>query len=120
MYSGLNALITRTHDINGIPKKVNVQAFDTILGSVKDILLVNDAHAYDCPHTGAVIIRKVNQAMHITTMENSLLCVMRMRLNDVKIEDCPKFLTENSSRTSHTMIIPSTYNDSVAETLTPL
>ena len=57
---GYNELITNTHEINGIPKKVNAQAFDTTLGSVKDILVVNNALSYDCPHTGAVIILKVN------------------------------------------------------------
>ena len=52
---GNNAFINHIHEVNGIPKKVNVHAFDTTLGSVKDIQVVDAAVAYDCPHTGAVL-----------------------------------------------------------------
>ena len=105
---GNNAFITHIHEINGIPKKVNVHAFDTTLGSVKDIQVVNADVAYDCPHTGAVLIFKINQAIHIPTMQHNLLCVMQMRLNDVRIKECPKFLTENPTIASHSVVIPST------------
>ena len=73
---GYNEPITHTHEINGIPKKVNDHAFDSTLGSVKNIVVVNDTLAYDCLRTRIVIILKVNQAIHLPTMKHNLLCVM--------------------------------------------
>ena len=102
---GYNTLITHTHEINSISEKVNNQAFDTKLEIVEDIIVVNAALAYVCSHTDIVIILKANQAIHITTMEHNLLCIIQMKLNDITIEEYPKFLTENPSRTSHAMVI---------------
>lgn len=105
---GNNAFITHIHEVNGVPKKVNVHAFATTLESIKDIEVDNDAVAYDFPHTGDVLILKINQAIHIPTIQHNLVCVMQMRLNDVRIKECPKFLTENLTISSHSIVIPST------------
>ena len=43
-----------------------------------------------------------------------------MRLNNVKIEECPKFFTGNPSRTPYTTVILATEDNSVEETLIPL
>ena len=83
--------------------KVNVSAYDPSLGSAKDKNVVDVAVAYDCPHTGEVLILKINQAIHINFMEHNLLCVMQCRLNDVKIFDCPKFLTDNPTTLYHSI-----------------
>ena len=73
---GNNVVITHVHDINGMPKRLNVLAYDPALGCVKDINVVNADVAYDCLHSGEVLILKINLDIHIPTISNNLLCVM--------------------------------------------
>ena len=54
--------------IRVLPKKVNVNAFDTTLGGLKLIQVVNADVAYDCLHTDAVLYLKINQEIYIPTM----------------------------------------------------
>ncbi len=67
--------------------------------------IVNAVLAYDCPLTGEVLIFNVNQAIHINSMESNLLCVMQLRTNDVKVFDCPKFLTDSPNAATRSIII---------------
>ena len=103
---GKNALITHIHNRN-----VNVHAYDPSMGSKQNMSIVNAAVAYDCPHTGEVLIFKINQAIQIKTMSNNLLCIMQLRMNDVKVFDCPKFLTDSPDALTHSIIIPPAEGD---------
>ena len=80
---GCNSLITHSHEVFGTAKFINVVAYDPTLGSVSNKSIVNAAVAYDCPHSGEVIILKINQAIHIDTMCNNLLNNMQFRMNEV-------------------------------------
>lgn len=111
---GRNALVTHIHE-----RKVNVSPYDPALGSVNDLDVVNAAVAYDCPATGDVIIFNINQAIHINTMSNTLLCVMQVRMNYINVFECPKFLIDNPTFTNHTLVIPPSDNDG-EETVVPL
>jgi len=95
---GKRALIVHLMD-----KKVNVTGFDPAQGKVKDLDLVSAALAYDCPTTGEVTVLMVHQAVHVPTMENDLLCPMQMRLNDITLNECPKFMENNPNDRSHTL-----------------
>jgi hypothetical protein len=95
---GKNALIV--HLLN---KKVNVTGFDPSLGKVKDLDLVSAALAYDCPATGETVILIIHQAVHVPTMKNDLLCPMQIRVNDIEIQECPKFLLERPDDMSHAL-----------------
>ena len=44
-------------------------------------------------------------------MSNNLLCVMQLKMNNVKILDCPKFLSENPDAQTHSIYIPPTSGD---------
>jgi len=103
---GKNALITHVHN-----RQVNVHAYDPTMGSQQNMSIVNAAVAYDCPHTGEVIILKINQAIQINTMSNNLLCIMQLRTNDVKVFDCPKYLTESPTVMTHSVIVPPNEGD---------
>jgi hypothetical protein len=70
---GMNALIVHVLD-----KKVNVSGFDPSQGKVNDLNLVPAALAYDDPLSGEVIIPMINQAVHVPTMDNGVLCPMQM------------------------------------------
>ena len=87
---------------------VKVHAYDPSLGCVQDINVVNAAVAYDCPHSGEVLILRINQAIHIPAMPNNLLCVIQLRLNDVNVFERPKFLTEIPNCTDHSIVVSST------------
>ena len=95
---GKHALIVHLLD-----KKVNVTGFDPTQGKVKDLDLVSAALAYDCPTTGEVTILMVHQAVHVPTMENDLLCPMQMRMSDIELRECPKFMEEQPNDRSHTL-----------------
>ena len=95
---GRNALIVHLLD-----KKVNVTGFDPTQGKVEDLNLVSAALACDCPATGEPIILMMHQAVHVPTMTNDLLCPMQMRVNDVELYKCPKFMENRPSDTSHSL-----------------
>ena len=96
---GKHALI-----VHRLDKKVNVTGFDPAQGKVKDLNLVSAALAYDCPVTGEAIILMVHQAVHVPTMDNDLvLCPMQMRMNDVELRKCPKFMEDQQCDKSHTL-----------------
>eukprot|EP00978_Attheya_sp_CCMP212_P004009 scaffold8551_cov59-Attheya_sp.AAC.4 len=87
-------------------RPVNVSGFDTSLGSVNDKPVVSTALAYDDPLTGEVLIFIVHQAIHIPTMDHNLLCPMQLRMNDVRIDECPQFLHPNPTDTTHAIKFP--------------
>ena len=97
---GKNCLITHTYD-----KTVSVTGYDPKMGTTRGIQVVSAALAYDDPHSGETVILRVHQAVHIPTMLNNLLCPMQMRLNDVVVEDCPKFLHPNPTETTHSIAV---------------
>ena len=43
----------------------------------------------------------VHQAIHVPTMDCNLVCRMQVRINDVKLDDKPEFLTEDPTDESH-------------------
>ena len=62
---------------------------------------ISGALAYDNQATGKMTIVVVHQAIHIPTMESNLLCPMQVQMNDVKVDETPKFLAENPPDITH-------------------
>ena len=62
---------------------------------------ISSALAYDDQATGKMTILVVHQASHMPTMESNLLCLMQVQMNDVKVDETPKFLTENPTDITH-------------------
>ena len=85
--------------------------YDPRLVILKNVQIVTAALAYDNPNSGKVIILNVHQAVHITIMENYLLCLMQMRLADVVVNDCPKFVHENPTDATHSIIAKAAADD---------
>jgi len=71
------------------------------------------AMAYDDNETGETIILIVHQAIYVPEMQSNLLSTMQLWLNDIQVNDCPKFLTDKPTVESHALIVPST--DSLIE-----
>ena len=62
---------------------------------------VSGALAYDDQATGKTTILVVHQAIHIPTMGSNLLCPMQVWMNDVRVDETPKVLTENPTDITH-------------------
>ena len=62
---------------------------------------VPGALAYDNITSGTTVIIVVHQAIHVQTMGCNLICPMQVWVNDDKLDDKPKFLTEDPTDESH-------------------
>ena len=62
---------------------------------------ISGALAYDDQVTGKMTVLVVHQAIHMPTMESSLLCPMQVWMNDVKVDETPKLLTKNPTDIMH-------------------
>ncbi len=91
---GRNALTILDYD-----RPVIVKGYDPSLGT-KTHATVSGALAYDDPVTSEVYHLVINQAIHIPHLDHHLLCPMQCRVNDVIVNNMPKFLT--SDPTDHT------------------
>ena len=66
--------------------------------TVKNMKTISGALAYDNQATGKMTILVVHQA---PTMESNLLCPMQVQMNDVTVDETPKFLTKNPTDIMH-------------------
>ena len=69
--------------------------------TAKNMKTVSGALAYDDQATRKMTILVVHQAIHMPTMESNLLCPMQVWMNDVKVDETPKILTENPTDIMH-------------------
>ena len=95
-----NALITLDFEM-----PVQVTGYDKL--KAKSYRTVSAALAYDDPKTGEVHILEVHQAIEIPHLHHNLLCPMQLRVNDVEVNERPKFLTRYPTDSSHVIIVPS-------------
>ena len=61
---------------------------------------------YDDPSTGGVVILIFHQAIHTLHMMHNLLPPMQISLNEVRVNDQSKLLTENPYDDTHAIIFP--------------
>jgi hypothetical protein len=83
---------------------VRVTPFLKSLGSVNKVPVVTAAIAYNNPKTGEVFILLIHQALYFPEMINCLLSPMQLRLNDVEVNERPKFLTVLPTAKYHAII----------------
>ncbi|KAI2512367.1 hypothetical protein MHU86_2029 [Fragilaria crotonensis] len=53
----------------------------------------------------------VHQAIHIPDIAHNLLSTMQLRLNDVLVNDVPRFLTDTVTDLTHSLVIPTDATD---------
>jgi hypothetical protein len=90
--------------VNATDRYVNASPFVKSLGTIKRVPIVSAAVAYDDPRSGKVFILIIHQALHFPEMKRCLLCPMQVRLNNVVINERPKFLTTNPTEKDHTIV----------------
>ena len=99
---GANSLVTHDYE-----QPVKVTGYDAMDG-YKTCKMVTATLAYDDPSDGTPIILEVQQAIHIPRLQHNLLCPMQMWLNDVGVNEVPKFLTKDPTDETHAMVLPPT------------
>ncbi len=101
---GRDALILLNYD-----RPVIVEGYDPSLGT-KTYATVSGALAYDDPLTGEVYHIVINQAIHIPHLDHHPLCPMQCRVNDVTIDETPKFLAHDPTDHTHALTIKDPHN----------
>ena len=104
----MNALILTDYG-----RPVNVVGYNPDNQPLTNVPTVGAAVAYDNPTTGETIILTINQALYIPSLKHNLLCPMQCRMNQVEVNDVPKFLKLDD----HAVIIP---NDALGPKRIPL
>jgi hypothetical protein len=96
---GCDALILLDYD-----RPVIVKSYDPSLGT-KTYATVSGALAYDHLVTGEVYHLVINQAIHIPHLDHHLLCPMQCCVNDMIVDNMPKFLMSHPTHHTHALTI---------------
>ncbi len=98
---GSNALITHNFD-----RPINVTGYNPQGPVNSNLCTFSAALAYNDATTGKSVILVVHQAIYIPDLNHNLLSTMQLRLNDVTVNDVPRFLTEKPTPLTHALVIP--------------
>ncbi len=85
-------------------RPVSIVGYDESLGS-KTYQTVSGVVAYDDPQTGSTLPLIINQAIHILHLDHHLLCPMQCRVNDVIVNNLPKFLAADPTDQTHALTL---------------
>jgi hypothetical protein len=100
---GSTALFLTKHS-----KTVEVGPFLKSLGTVRNVKIVSAAITYDDLDSGHPIMLIIHQALYTAEMEQSLLCPMQLRMNQMIVNKRPKFLSTNPSLQDHSISLATT------------
>jgi hypothetical protein len=99
---GWHALITLDHNrsvpIRGYAESLGTKTYKTVSGVV----------AYTNSKTGRTLHLIINQAIHVPHLDHHLLCPMQCRVNDVILDETPKFLAIKPTDQTHALTVPLT------------
>ena len=74
-------------------KAVNIVGYDKRKGLLaSNMKTVSGALAYDNPTSVKIVIIVIDQGIYVPTINYNLICPMQVRMNDVKLDDKPKFV----------------------------
>ncbi len=85
-------------------RPVYIVGYDESFGS-KTYQTVSGVVAYDDPQTGRMLHLIINQAIHIPHLDHHLLCSMQCRVNDVIVDNLPKFLATDPTDQTHALTL---------------
>jgi hypothetical protein len=83
---------------------VVVKSYDPSLRT-KTYATISGGLAYDDPMTGEVYHLVINQAIHIPHLDHHLLCPMQCQVNDMIVDNTPKFLMSDPTDHMHALTI---------------
>ncbi len=85
-------------------RPVSVVDYDESLQS-KTYQTVSGFVAYDDPQTGRTLHLIINQAIHIRHLDHHLLCPMQCHVNDMIVNNLPKFLAAEPTDQTHALTL---------------
>jgi hypothetical protein len=97
---GWHALITLDYN-----QPVSVVGYDASHGT-HTYKTVSGVIAYTDPTTGRMLHLVINQAIHIPHLDHHLLCPTQCRVNDVTVDETPKFLAPQPTDQMHALTVP--------------
>jgi hypothetical protein len=112
---GANALIFQDFE-----RPVDVCGYDPRGPVAKSLQTVSAAVAYTKPFSGQVVILVIHQAIHAPFLSHNLLCPNQLRLNDVAVDEQPKFLTEGVTEMTHAIGRPADQQEGLPAMTIPL
>jgi hypothetical protein len=86
-------------------RPVNVSRYDPKGTVAMTLKTVSAGMAYDVPGSGRVVILILHQAINPLHLPHNLLKPMQMRLNDVVVNETPKFQCANPTNISRTITV---------------
>ncbi len=104
---GAGALIIQSYD-----RSVEVVGYDPQQGSLQTFEMVSGILAFDHLRDGQVYHLVLHQAIHMPQLDHHLLCPMQCCINDVTVNDVPKFLTCFPTNNTHALIVQNPDDDS--------
>ena len=94
-----------SHILKSTGRKVSVKGFTDQLGA--PILIPVDASVvYDCEYSGRSLVLDIRNALFLRNMDTNLILPLMMRLAGLKINECPKFLSDTPNETNHLINSP--------------
>ncbi len=85
-------------------KPVSIVGYDESLGG-KTYQTVSGVVAYDDPQTRKMLHLIINQAIHISHHDHHLFCPMQCCVNDVTVNNLPKFLAADPTDQTHALTL---------------
>jgi hypothetical protein len=79
--------------------------------------MVSGAVAYTDPSTGRTLLLLIHQAIHIPHLDHHLLCPMQCRVNDVTVNETPKFMVNDPTDQTHALTLSDPVHPSQTITL---
>ena len=96
---GANALVIQDHG-----RPVNLLPYNPALGD-RNYQTVSGLIGYDHPITGQTYHLVIHQAISTTHLEHHLLFPMQALVDDVTINEIPKFIASNQIDETHSIIV---------------
>ena len=104
---GSNSLIRHDYE-----QPINVSGYNPNGPIARDLQTVSAALAYDDSVSGETEILLVHQAIYIPELPHNLLSTMQVRLNDVIVNETPRFLADTVTDHTHCILVPTDEGDS--------
>jgi hypothetical protein len=86
-------------------KRINISAFTSAVGKLKDIPIVDAMILYECPYTSRSIILVINNALYVKENKDNLITPFLVREAGITLNETPKIQCEDPSVDDHSLYI---------------
>ena len=94
-----------SHILYRFPRHVDISGYDPNNIGMTNVNIVSATIAYNHLITNQTYILIIHQALYIPGIGDNLLCPFQLRMNDVKVNECPRLFTDNPTMDTHSIVI---------------